>query len=133
MVTNADKSNEEEKTEQAPKIKVTWEEKLATKDEHVKNLLKVTMSRMSNEFKDASFKTTDSLRYAEVEDSPSNRFVVFMLREHGIKFRVRINPATVIDPQQSVGGRSYRWFFYDGNGEEREFMVTSQDRTSNTL
>lgn len=127
-VANADNSDTEEEPYETPKKKVTWEEKLATKDEHVKNLLKASMERMSTEFNDAVFKTTNSLQYSKGEISPSNRFVVFMLREHGIKMRVRVNPSTVADPQKWVGGRSYKWFFYDGNGEEKEFMVTSEDQ-----
>lgn len=129
-VANADSTNVEEETEtsKSPKKKVTWEDKLSTKDEHVKKLLNALMTRVANEFKDAVFRTTDTLQYYKDEIHQPNKFIGFMLREHGIKMRVRVNPSTIVDPQLWVGGRSYRWFFYDGNGEEKEFMVTSEDQ-----
>jgi predicted transport protein len=89
---------------------------------------------MTNEFKNLSIKPTgDNLMLCKGEYLSNNRFTALMLRKDGITIRIRVDPMKVIDPAKWVKEQKYDWFFYDGNGEEKEIKITSQDQLDYAL
>lgn len=125
----AENSVKQKDNNQPLKQPITWEKKLEQSDDHVKLLVNDLMLKITNQFSNLASKSSgDDLLLLKGQINPRNRFVALMLRKDGITIRIRVNPATVVDPEKWIKEKTYRWFFYDGNGEEKEIKIAEKDQ-----
>ena len=109
------------------KIPVSWEKKLEDNDSQVKLLVKELMLSLVKEFSDLTTELSgDDFQLFSGQIGLGNRFAVLMLRKDGITIRLRANPRTLIDPQKWITEKTYKWYFNDGNGEEKEIKITQE-------
>src|SRR5208283_1133860 len=103
------------------KLPVSWEKKLEDNNDHVKLLVKDLMLSITNAFSNLTAEpNVDDFQLFRGQSGLGNRFAVLMLRKDGITIRLRVNPRTLVDPQKWIAEKTYRWYFNDGNGEEKE-------------
>ena len=111
------------------KLPVSWEKKLEDNNDHVKLLVKDLMLSITNEFSDLTTEPSgDDFQLFRGQIGLRNRFAVLMLRKDGITIRLRANPRTLIDPQKWITEKTYKWYFNDGNGEEKEIKITEKEQ-----
>jgi predicted transport protein len=111
------------------KIPVSWEKKLEDNDSQVKLLVKDLMLSIVKEFSDLTTELSgDDFQLFRGQIGLGNRFAVLMLRKDGITIRLRANPRTLIDPQKWITEKTYKWYFNDGNGEEKEIKITEKEQ-----
>ena len=109
------------------KLSMSWEKKLEDNDDQVKLLVKDLMLSITNEFSDLTTELSgDDFQLFRGQIGLGNRFAVLMLRKDGITIRLRANPRTLIDPQKWITEKTYKWYFNDGNGEEKEIKITQE-------
>ena len=109
------------------KIPVSWEKKIEDNDNQVKLLVKELMLSIVKEFSDLTTEPSgDDFQLFRGQIGLGNRFAVLMLRKDGITIRLRANPRTLIDPQKWITEKTYKWYFNDGNGEEKEIKITQE-------
>ena len=109
------------------KIPVSWEKKIEDNDSQVKLLVKELMLSIVKEFSDLTTELSgDDFQLFRGQIGLGNRFAVLMLRKDGITIRLRANPRTLIDPQKWITEKTYKWYFNDGNGEEKEIKITQE-------
>ncbi len=109
------------------KIPVSWEKKIEDNDSQVRLLVKELMLSIVKEFSDLTTELSgDDFQLFKGQIGPGNRFAVLMLRKDGITIRLRANPRTLIDPQKWITEKTYKWYFNDGNGEEKEIKITQE-------
>ena len=109
------------------KLPMSWEKKLEDNDDQVKLLVKDLMLSITNEFSDLTTELSgDDFQLFRGQIGLGNRFAVLMLRKDGITIRLRANPRTLIDPQKWITEKTYKWYFNDGNGEEKEIKITQE-------
>ena len=109
------------------KIPVSWEKKIEDNDSQVRLLVKELMLSIVKEFSDLTTELSgDDFQLFRGQIGPGNRFAVLMLRKDGITIRLRANPRTLIDPQKWITEKTYKWYFNDGNGEEKEIKITQE-------
>ena len=109
------------------KIPVSWEKKIEDNDSQVRLLVKELMLSIVKEFSDLTTELSgDDFQLLKGQIGPGNRFAVLMLRKDGITIRLRANPRTLIDPQKWITEKTYKWYFNDGNGEEKEIKITQE-------
>ena len=75
----------------------------------------------------------DDIQLFREQTGLRNRFAVLMLRKDGITIRLRANPRTLIDPQKWITEKTYKWYFNDGNGEEKEIKITEKEQIDYTV
>jgi hypothetical protein len=51
-----------------------------------------------------------------------------MLRKDGITIRLRVDPKTLVDPEKWIPEKTFKWYFSDGNGEEKEIKITREEQ-----
>ena len=108
-------------------LPVSWEKKLEDNNDQVKILVKELMLSIANEFSDLTTEPSgDDFQLFRGQIGLGNRFAVLMLRKDGITIRLRANPRTLIDPQKWITEKTYKWYFNDGNGEEKEIKITQE-------
>jgi predicted transport protein len=111
------------------KLPVSWEKKLEDSNDHVKLLVKDLILSITNEFSDLTTKPSgDDFQLCRGQTGLRNRFAVLMLRKDGITIRLRANPRTLVDPQKWITEKTYKWYFRDGNGEEKEIKITQEEQ-----
>lgn len=111
------------------KLPICWEKKLEDSNDNVKLLVKDLMLSITNEFSDLTTKPTgDDFQLCRGPTGLRNRFAVLMLRKDGITIRLRANPRTLVDPQKWITEKTYKWYFNDGNGEEKEIKITQEEQ-----
>jgi len=111
------------------KLPVSWEKKLEDNNDQVKLLVKYLMLSITNAFSDLTTELSgDDFQLCRGQIGLRNRFAVLMLRKDGITIRLRANPRTLIDPQKWITEKTYKWYFNDGNGEEKEIKITQEEQ-----
>jgi len=111
------------------KLPMSWEKKLEDNNDHVKLLVKDLMLSITNEFSDLTTERSgDDFQLFRGQTGLRNRFAVLMLRKDGVTIRLRANPRTLIDPQKWITEKTYKWYFNDGNGEEKEIKITQEEQ-----
>jgi len=111
------------------KLPVSWEKKLEENNDQVKLLVKDLMISIANAFSDLTTEpSVDDFQLFRGPSGLGNRFAVLMLRKDGITIRLRANPRTLIDPQKWITEKTYKWYFNDGNGEEKEIKITQEEQ-----
>ena len=109
------------------KLPVSWEKKIEDNNDQVKLLVKELMLSIVKEFSDLTTESSgDDFQLFRGQIGLGNRFAVLMLRKDGITIRLRANPRTLIDPQKWITEKTYKWYFNDGNGEEKEIKITQE-------
>ena len=92
------------------------------------------MISITEEFSDLTTEpSADDFQLYRGPSGLGNRFAVLMLRKDGITIRLRANPRTLIDPQKWITEKTYKWYFNDGNGEEKEIKITQKEQIGYTV
>jgi predicted transport protein len=116
------------------KLPMSWEKKLEDNNDQVKLLVKDLMLSITNAFSDLTTEpSADDFQLFRGQTGLRNRFAVLMLRKDGITIRLRANPRTLIDPQKWITEKTYKWYFNDGNGEEKEIKITEKEQIDYTV
>jgi len=116
------------------KLPMSWEKKLEDNNEQVKFLVKDLMLSITEAFSDLTTEpNADDLQLYKGQNGLGNRFAVLTLRNDGITIRLRTNPKTLIDPQKWITEKTYKWYFNDGNGEEKEIKITQKEQIVYTV
>ena len=125
----AQNSVKQKDTSESLKLPMSWEKNLEDNNDHVKLLVKDLMLSIANEFSDLTTEPSgDDFQLFRGQTGLRNRFAVLMLRKDGITIRLRANPKTLIDPQKWITEKTYKWYFNDGNGEEKEIKITEKEQ-----
>jgi hypothetical protein len=75
----------------------------------------------------------DDFQLGRIRIGLRNRFAVLMLRKDGITIRLRVNPKTLVDPQKWIAEKTFKWYFNDANGEEKEIKITQEEQIGYAL
>ena len=127
IILVAQNSVKQKENSESLELPVSWEKKIEDNDDHVKLLVKDLMLSITNEFSDLTTKPSgDDLQLFRGQPGFGNLFAVLMLRKDGITIRLRATPRTLIDPQKWITEKTYKWYFNDGNGEEKEIKITQE-------
>jgi predicted transport protein len=111
------------------KLPLSWKKKLEDNNEQVKLMVDDLMLSIANEFSDLTTQPKgDDFQLFKGQTGSKYRFAVLTLRKDGVSVRLRVNIRTLIDPQKWISEKTYKWYFNDGNGEEKEIKITQQDQ-----
>ncbi|HUJ84393.1 MAG TPA: hypothetical protein VLV84_02175, partial [Candidatus Acidoferrales bacterium] len=111
------------------KLPFSWKKKLEDNNERVKLLVDDLMLSIANEFSDLTTQPRgDDFQLFRGHTGSKYRFAVLTLRKDGVSVRLRVNVRSLIDPQKWITEKTYKWYFNDGNGEEKEIKITQQDQ-----
>ncbi len=128
-VLAAQNSTNQKDSSEYLKLPVSWEKKLADNNDQVKLLAKDLLVSIAHEFYDLTAHSSgDDLEICRGPIGLSNGFAVLMLRRDGVTIRLRANMRTLNDPQKWIGEKTYKWYFTDGKGEEKEIKITEKEQ-----
>lgn len=105
----------------------TWNQKLISVDENVKDIVKALTNRIL-QLGEITHKPSGE-DYCFYRGAPSMRsiFAAFMLRQKALKVAIRTDPKTFKDPKKWTGDKIYKpWFFKQG--QERAFKITDRNQ-----
>ncbi len=110
---------------------MSWKKKLEDNNDPIKLLVKDLLFSLTHEFSDlATGSIGDDLAICRGPRGLRNRFAVLMLRKDGVTIRLRANTKSLNDPQKWIAEKTYKWYFNDGVGEEKEIKITGKEQVA---
>ena len=129
IVLEAQDSVDQKGKSECLKLPLSWKKKVEGNNEQVKLMVDDLMLSIANEFSDLTTQPKgDDFQLFKGQTGSKYRFAVLTLRKDGVSVRLRVNIRTLIDPQKWISEKTYKWYFNDGNGEEKEIKITQQDQ-----
>jgi len=118
--------------EKAPRD--TWESLLASTEQKVREIVDTLSKRITTELKDiaTAVSGTDFIFYWGKRGGKTN-FAAFILRKESLLVRIRFDPNTFQDPKCMVSAKKYKYWFFDGFGEERAFRITDKTQIDDAM
>ncbi len=128
-VSEAQDSVDQKGKNESLKLPLSWKKKLEDNHDQVKLLVEALILSITNEFSDLIAEPSgDDFHLFKGQKGSKYRFAVLTLRKDGVTVRLRVNIRTLVDPQKWITEKTYKWYFNDGNGEEKEIKITQQDQ-----
>jgi predicted transport protein len=113
--------------EEGARKKATWERKLMSVDDNIKDIVKELTNRILQLGEITHKPSGEDYRFYKGAPSTKSIFAAFMLRKKALKVAIRTDPKTFKDPDKWTGDKIYKpWFFKQG--QERAFKITSKEQ-----